>query len=36
MERKYIGIPQVAIETVSFDKIDGVWTYNSTDVWQAQ
>ena len=24
------------LETVSYDKIDGVWTYNSTDVWQAE
>lgn len=24
------------LETVSYDKIDGEWTYNSTDVWQAE
>lgn len=23
-------------ETVSYDKIDGVWTFNSKDVWEAQ
>lgn len=23
-------------ETISYDKIDGVWTFNSKDVWQAE
>ena len=23
-------------ETISYDKVDGVWTFNSQDVWQAQ
>ena len=23
-------------ETLSYDKIDGVWTFNSKDVWQAE
>ena len=24
------------IETISYDKVDGVWVFNSKDVWQAQ
>lgn len=24
------------LETISYDKIDGVWTFNSKDVWQAE
>lgn len=24
------------LETISYDKIEGVWTYNSKDVWQAE
>ena len=24
------------LETVSYDKIEGEWTYNSTDVWSAE
>lgn len=23
-------------ETLSYDKVDGVWTFNSKDVWQAE
>jgi len=23
-------------ETVSYDKVEGVWTYNSTDVWNSE
>lgn len=23
-------------ETISYDKVDGVWTFNSKDVWQAE
>lgn len=23
-------------DTYSYDKVDGVWTYNSKDVWQAE
>ena len=23
-------------DTYSYDKVDGVWTFNSKDVWQAQ
>ena len=23
-------------ETISYDKIEGVWTFNSKDVWQAE
>lgn len=24
------------LETISYDKIDGVWTFNSKDVWSAE
>lgn len=24
------------LETISYDKIEGVWTFNSKDVWQAE
>ena len=24
------------METISYDKVDGVWTFNSKDVWQAE
>ena len=24
------------LETISYDKVDGVWTFNSKDVWQAE
>ena len=24
------------IETISYDNVDGVWTFNSKDVWQAE
>ena len=24
------------LETISYDKVDGVWAFNSKDVWQAE